>query len=81
MKLTRKQKIERQQRLATERAAERVMGPIRDAIDAGELVITPVASEVEVVCEHGTAMDVHCCDCHSGFLFDSTPTVNRDECR
>ncbi len=22
------------------------------------------------VCEHGTAMDVHCCGCHSGFLFD-----------
>jgi hypothetical protein len=21
------------------------------------------------VCEHGTAMDVHCCGCHSGFLF------------
>jgi hypothetical protein len=24
----------------------------------------------DVVCEHGTAMDVHCCGCHSGFLFD-----------
>jgi len=22
------------------------------------------------VCEHGTAMDVHCCNCHSGFIFD-----------
>jgi len=22
------------------------------------------------VCEHGTAIDVHCCNCHSGFLFD-----------
>jgi hypothetical protein len=22
------------------------------------------------VCEHGTAVDVHCCNCHSGFLFD-----------
>ena len=21
------------------------------------------------VCKHGTAMDVHCCNCHSGFLF------------
>lgn len=20
-------------------------------------------------CEHGTAMDVHCCNCHAGFLF------------
>lgn len=22
------------------------------------------------VCEHGTAVDVHCCNCHHGFLFD-----------
>lgn len=22
------------------------------------------------ICEHGTSMDVHCCGCHSGFLFD-----------
>jgi len=22
------------------------------------------------VCEHGTALDVHCCNCHSGFIFD-----------
>ncbi len=27
------------------------------------------------VCEHGTAMDVHCCNCHSGFQF------NQDACR
>ncbi len=24
----------------------------------------------DAVCEHGTALDVHCCNCHSGFLFD-----------
>jgi hypothetical protein len=24
----------------------------------------------DLVCEHGTASDVHCCNCHSGFLFD-----------
>jgi hypothetical protein len=24
----------------------------------------------DVVCEHGVAMDVHCCHCHSGFIFD-----------
>lgn len=24
----------------------------------------------DVVCQHGTAIDVHCCNCHSGFLFD-----------
>lgn len=22
------------------------------------------------VCKHGEAMDVHCCNCHSGFIFD-----------
>lgn len=31
----------------------------------------PVAQpEPDHVCEHGTAMDVHCCHCHSGFIFD-----------
>jgi hypothetical protein len=29
----------------------------------------------DVVCDHGTAMDVHCCNCHSGFLFDSDSCV------
>lgn len=28
----------------------------------------------DTVCQHGTAIDVHCCNCHSGFLF------NADEC-
>ncbi len=27
------------------------------------------------VCEHGTASDVHCCGCHSGFLFDSRTCI------
>lgn len=27
------------------------------------------------VCEHGTAMDVHCCNCHSGYLFDLSSCV------
>jgi hypothetical protein len=27
--------------------------------------------EPDAICEHGTAMDVHCCNCHGGFLFDS----------
>lgn len=22
------------------------------------------------VCKHGVAMDVHCCNCHSGFIFE-----------
>lgn len=30
-------------------------------------MITPPDDEV---CQHGTAMDVHCCHCHSGFIFD-----------
>lgn len=24
-----------------------------------------------IVCQHGTAIDVHCCNCHSGFLFST----------
>lgn len=40
MKETRKQKEARQQQFARERAAERVMGPIRDAMESGDLVIT-----------------------------------------
>lgn len=24
----------------------------------------------DYVCQHGVAMDVHCCHCHSGFIFD-----------
>jgi hypothetical protein len=30
-------------------------------------------------CEHGTAMDVHCCNCHGGFLFDSDSCVCKFE--
>jgi len=29
----------------------------------------PVGRDVDRVCKHGHAMDVHCCLCHSGFLF------------
>ena len=28
------------------------------------------------VCKHGTASDVHCCGCHSGFTF---PQMTHDE--
>jgi hypothetical protein len=36
----------------------------------------PTRNEIgDMVCEHGTAMDVHCCNCHSGFLFDITQCV------
>lgn len=31
----------------------------------------PVAwTPPDAVCQHGTAVDVHCCNCHSGFIFD-----------
>jgi len=33
--------------------------------------VTPVVdARGDYVCEHGTAVDVHCCGCHSGFLFE-----------
>ena len=36
----------------------------------------------DVVCvEHGTAIDVHCCHCHNGFIFDADhecPEVDDD---
>lgn len=31
---------------------------------------TGASPQADVTCEHGTAMDVHCCNCHSGFIFD-----------
>lgn len=34
-------------------------------------VACPVhGSSCDLVCQHGTALDVHCCNCHSGFIFD-----------
>ena len=29
-----------------------------------------VEDKVADVCRHGVALDVHCCGCHSGFIFD-----------
>jgi len=46
MRETRKQKIARQRRFAQERAAERVMGPIRQAVEDGRLTIGPVDVDV-----------------------------------
>lgn len=48
-----------------------------DALDALPPVseASPVKPEQDVVCQHGTAMDVHCCNCHSGFLFDTNSCV------
>lgn len=47
MKETRKQKEARQRRFAAEQAAERVFGPIRDAIDRGDLVVGPAPRPVK----------------------------------
>lgn len=33
-------------------------------------MIVHVDENGDAVCEHGVAVDVHCCNCHSGFLFD-----------
>lgn len=33
--------------------------------ERGEVELRP-----DVVCKHGVAMDVHCCNCHSGYIFD-----------
>jgi hypothetical protein len=42
----------------------------------------PVLNDLgDWVCEHGTAVDVHCCHCHSGFIFDpehECPDVEAD---
>jgi hypothetical protein len=38
----------------------------------------------DVVCQHGTAADVHCCNCHHGFLFSiddcECETADDDSC-
>ncbi len=38
-------------------------------IERGEMKVH-VDDVGDHVCEHGTALDVHCCNCHSGFIFD-----------
>lgn len=46
-------------------------------------VIQPITEEPvdlrDAVCKHGTALDVHCCNCHSGFLFDAASCVCFDD--
>lgn len=27
----------------------------------------------DLLCEHGVAIDIHCCNCHNGFAFLNTP--------
>lgn len=33
------------------------------------------SDQPDIVCQHGRALDVHCCNCHSGFLFDAGSCV------
>ncbi len=53
-------------------------GPHGPVCLAGEALGKPAVCgctgqpEHDVVCEHGTAADVHCCNCHSGFVFNPT---------
>lgn len=45
--------------------------PLDDPSVPESLVPVPRAEEApDEVCQHGVAMDVHCCRCHSGFIFD-----------
>lgn len=40
-------------------------------IDLADGRVLTIRQSEDVTCEHGTAMDVHCCNCHSGFIFDT----------
>jgi hypothetical protein len=40
-----------------------------------EAIVVTVNEQGDAACQHGTAMDVHCCNCHSGFLFDAATCV------
>jgi hypothetical protein len=51
---------------------------VADYIDKGPRIPRVVITETPQ-CEHGTAMDVHCCGCHSGFLFDTQSCTCLDE--
>jgi len=53
---------------------------IRAAVDVAEYIaFMGGGRRHDVTCAHGTAMDVHCCNCHGGFLFDALSCVCRFE--
>lgn len=60
------------------REAARWLRRLSGAIEAPDAPAdTPAPDEA---CEHGAAMDVHCCNCHSGYLCDTgTCVCNFDE--
>lgn len=54
---------------------ERVRAAERDQITGVDWASGPdltviVDERGDHVCQHGVAMDVHCCGCHNGFIFD-----------
>ena len=83
MRETRKQKIARQQRIAQERAADRMLEPIRRAIDSGELMVGPAREHENLT---GTQRDTLTGNPLSGLEFcprcSSGPrqSIDGDEC-
>jgi hypothetical protein len=49
--------------------------PTGSTASSNEVAPTCPTPATDPTCEHGTAWDVHCCGCHSGFLFDSRKCV------
>lgn len=44
-------------------------------VQAAPDATVPPRPHEDPTCEHGRALDVHCCNCHGGFLFDSQSCV------
>lgn len=51
-----------------EKAVGFYIQPFSVSFDSAPTVVVDAAGDH--VCKHGTAMDVHCCGCHSGFIFE-----------
>lgn len=47
-----------------------MMQPSAPPVRAAREMVVRQDDQGDYVCEHGVAMDVHCCNCHSGFIFD-----------
>ncbi len=61
-------------RFVRKQDAEACLGMLERARDSFVCEHVFIESAVDAfgdhVCKHGTALDVHCCNCHSGFIFD-----------
>jgi hypothetical protein len=56
---------------AVQLAVERTIQNARDGYLDHRLAAPPPAPKTDdPTCIHGTALDVHCCNCHGGFLFE-----------